>query len=76
MGTLATGPAVVKGDGVLLSDYINKNPSCLGKTILDGFQEHLPFLFKVLSVNMSLSIQAHPNKVRYLFLFICTNMVR
>ncbi|XP_067948080.1 mannose-6-phosphate isomerase-like isoform X2 [Watersipora subatra] len=62
MGTLATGPAVVKPKGILLPDYIAKNPSCLGKTILDGFNEALPFLFKVLSVNKSLSIQAHPNK--------------
>lgn len=63
MGTLATGPSVVKPSGTLLSDYISKNPSCLGETILQRFHEQLPFLFKVLSVNKSLSIQAHPNKV-------------
>lgn len=63
MGTLATGPSIVKPSGVLLSDYISKNPGCLGDTITEAFKDKLPFLFKVLSVNQSLSIQAHPNKV-------------
>jgi len=67
MGTLPTGPSVIKSSGMLLSDYISKNPACLGSTILDQFQEQLPFLFKVLSVNKSLSIQAHPNKVYIVF---------
>ena len=63
MGTLHTGPSIVKPSGQLLADYIKKDPSCLGETILSQFGEQQPFLFKVLSVNQSLSIQAHPNKV-------------
>ncbi|KFP90415.1 Mannose-6-phosphate isomerase, partial [Apaloderma vittatum] len=35
---------------------------CLGAKVKDVFQGRLPFLFKVLSVNTALSIQAHPNK--------------
>ena len=37
-----------------------------GDKVLKRFpvKGQLPFLFKVLSVNKSLSIQAHPNKVR------------
>ncbi|ETO01547.1 hypothetical protein RFI_35896 [Reticulomyxa filosa] len=50
MGTHVSGPSRVQlldGTIQLLSEYIHND---------------LPFLFKVLSVNESLSIQAHPNK--------------
>ena len=54
----------VLGDGSALSTYIDEHPDCLGKIITDKFGQQLPFLFKVLSVNQALSIQAHPNKVQ------------
>lgn len=48
MGTHVSGPSVIRRDGSLLKDA------------LDG--RDLPYLFKVLSVNKALSIQAHPDK--------------
>ena len=61
MGTHPNGPSVVKGHGSL-AEYINKNPSVLGENSRKLFGDTLPFLFKVLSVNKALSIQAHPDK--------------
>lgn len=50
MGTHSNGPSMISGETKMtkLKEYI-KN-------------EELPFLFKILSVNQALSIQAHPNK--------------
>ncbi|MEQ2204421.1 hypothetical protein XENOCAPTIV_013032, partial [Xenoophorus captivus] len=45
-----------------LGQWIGHYPACLGSKVKDAFQGQLPFLFKVLSVNTALSIQAHPNK--------------
>ncbi|RMZ95024.1 mannose-6-phosphate isomerase [Brachionus plicatilis] len=54
-----------------LVDYIKSNPEkTLGHQIVNHFYSNndilrsgdLPFLFKVLSINQALSIQAHPNK--------------
>ena len=61
MGTHPNGPSVIKGQGSL-ADYIGKNPSLLGENSRKVFGDTLPFLFKVLSVNKALSIQAHPDK--------------
>ena len=46
-----------------LGQWIAQFPGCLGSKVKDTFQGQLPFLFKVLSVNTALSIQAHPNRV-------------
>ena len=62
MGIHPNGPARIISDDQLLSDFIAKNPDCLGSKIQSRFGDTLPFLFKVLSVNKALSIQAHPNK--------------
>jgi len=63
MGTHPNGPSVLKGiDSPTLADFIAKNPSMLGEESRKIFGDQLPFLFKVLSVNKALSIQAHPNK--------------
>lgn len=50
MGTHSNGPSMISGETekTKLNEYINN--------------EELPFLFKILSVNQALSIQAHPNK--------------
>lgn len=45
-----------------LGDWITQKPSVLGTDVYQKFGANLPFLFKVLSVNKSLSIQAHPTK--------------
>ncbi|XP_068226659.1 mannose-6-phosphate isomerase [Palaemon carinicauda] len=62
MGTHPSGPSVVKGSGVNLDKYISEHLEVLGSPVAEKFQNQLPFLFKVLSVNQALSIQAHPNK--------------
>eukprot|EP01130_Rhizamoeba_saxonica_P014852 TRINITY_DN6533_c0_g1_i1.p1 TRINITY_DN6533_c0_g1~~TRINITY_DN6533_c0_g1_i1.p1 ORF type:complete len:386 (+),score=71.57 TRINITY_DN6533_c0_g1_i1:66-1223(+) len=66
IGTHNRGPSSIWNEGKLqlLSDHIATNPEeILGERVLNdwGYQD-LPFLFKILSVNKSLSIQAHPDK--------------
>lgn len=65
MGTHAKGPCRKIDTNELLSDLIKKDPSnMLGEKIIAKFQskDELPFLFKVLSIEKVLSIQAHPDK--------------
>lgn len=62
MGTHPNGPSYVKRLNISLEEYIKENSQVLGENVLRMFGQHLPFLFKVLSVNKALSIQAHPNK--------------
>ena len=56
--------ATADGSAVLLSDWLVGAPDNLGilAHVASG-DGQLPFLFKVLSVNKALSIQAHPDKV-------------
>ena len=66
MGTHPRGDAIIRDNRIpqkTLGQWIADNPACLGAKVKDTFQGRLPFLFKVLSVNTALSIQAHPNKV-------------
>lgn len=66
MGTHPRGDALIRDNRIpqkTLGQWIADNPVCLGAKVKDAFQGHLPFLFKVLSVNTALSVQAHPNKV-------------
>ncbi|XP_067128740.1 mannose-6-phosphate isomerase [Centruroides vittatus] len=66
MGAHPSGPNfIIEGEentNITLAELIEKNPRCLGEKISKYFGNQLPFLFKVLSVNKALSIQAHPNK--------------
>ncbi|XP_010190794.1 PREDICTED: mannose-6-phosphate isomerase [Mesitornis unicolor] len=65
MGTHPRGDAIIRDNRIsqkTLGQWIADNPACLGVKVKDAFQGRLPFLFKVLSVNTALSIQAHPNK--------------
>nr|QIA50420.1 mannose-6-phosphate isomerase [Semibalanus balanoides] len=62
MGTHGSGPSVLASSGQPLADYIRENPQVLGERVLAKFGVQLPYLFKVLSVNTALSIQAHPSK--------------
>lgn len=62
MGTHPSGPNFIIGEEKTLSEWIEENPKCLGEKVVKKFGNQLPFLFKVLSVNKALSIQAHPNK--------------
>lgn len=71
MGTHPKAPSTLVITGESLPEWLKRNPLAMGKKLLEAFptaEGQLPFLFKVLSVNKSLSIQAHPNKVFVLFL--------
>eukprot|EP00746_Dinoflagellata_sp_MGD_P087593 gnl/MRDRNA2_/MRDRNA2_34728_c0_seq1.p1 gnl/MRDRNA2_/MRDRNA2_34728_c0~~gnl/MRDRNA2_/MRDRNA2_34728_c0_seq1.p1 ORF type:complete len:765 (+),score=156.11 gnl/MRDRNA2_/MRDRNA2_34728_c0_seq1:94-2388(+) len=62
MGTHPNGPSsvLVEGASVALKELISQDPAhWLGD---DAPRGDLPYLFKVLSCNQALSIQAHPNK--------------
>lgn len=64
MGTHPKGPSIITDSDIgkqSLDEWINKHPEVLGEDVVKEFGGHLPFLFKVLSVNKTLSIQAHPN---------------
>jgi len=64
MGTHPSGPSIL-AEGTLSGEqllaYIRDHPEVLGDAA-DKFSVDLPFLFKVLSVKTSLSIQSHPDK--------------
>ena len=62
MGTHPKGPSLIASSGESLAKWIESHPSSLGD--LQQLYNKLPFLFKVLSVNIALSIQVHPDKVR------------
>lgn len=66
MGTHPNVPSRLAESGELLQTYLEAHPELLGAHVpVIAGQENpyaLPFLFKVLSINKALSIQAHPNK--------------
>uniref|UniRef100_A0A8P0NJ79 Mannose-6-phosphate isomerase n=2 Tax=Canis lupus familiaris TaxID=9615 RepID=A0A8P0NJ79_CANLF len=65
MGSHPRGDAKILDDRIsqkTLGQWIAENQDCLGSKVKDMFHGKLPFLFKVLSVETALSIQAHPNK--------------
>ncbi|KAL1782319.1 mannose-6-phosphate isomerase [Sigmodon hispidus] len=65
MGTHPRGDARILDNRIsqkTLGQWIADNQDCLGPKVKDTFNGKLPFLFKVLSVETALSIQAHPNK--------------
>lgn len=65
-GAHPKGDALIKDNRIAqrtLGQWIADYPACLGSKVKDTFHGQLPFLFKVLSVNTALSIQAHPNRV-------------
>ncbi|KAH9512818.1 hypothetical protein Btru_038257 [Bulinus truncatus] len=67
MGTHPNGPSIVSIPGqeeIPLSKWVEQHQEQLGPEVKSYFKGNLPFLFKVLSVRTSLSIQAHPNKVQ------------
>jgi hypothetical protein len=62
MGTHPSLPSKDLKTQRTLLDLVGDNQALLGKEIADRYENKLPFLFKVLSINKALSIQAHPNK--------------
>ncbi|PTB41184.1 hypothetical protein M441DRAFT_140440 [Trichoderma asperellum CBS 433.97] len=62
MGTHPSNPSKDLNTGRTLLDLCAENQSLLSEPVSARYGAKLPFLFKVLSVNKALSIQAHPNK--------------
>jgi len=62
MGVHPNGMSNVALSKESLADYIRAHPESLGAKVAEQFKCELPFLFKILSVNKALSIQAHPAK--------------
>lgn len=70
IGTHPNGPSYMKDLNISLEEFIKQNSEVLGSDVLKMFGQHLPFLFKVLSVNKALSIQVHPHKVINMRLYL------
>jgi mannose-6-phosphate isomerase len=62
MGTHPSNPSKDVATGRTLLDLVQDNQALLSPAIAKRYADKLPFLFKVLSINKALSIQAHPNK--------------
>ena len=62
MGTHPSLPSKDLDTQRTLLDLVQENQSLLSAEIAERYENRLPFLFKVLSINKALSIQAHPNK--------------
>ncbi|KAK4139022.1 mannose-6-phosphate isomerase [Trichocladium antarcticum] len=62
MGTHPSNPSTDVTTGRTLLDLVQDNNSFLAPSVVARYGNQLPFLFKILSINKALSIQAHPNK--------------
>jgi mannose-6-phosphate isomerase len=62
MGTHPSNPSKDLETGRSLLDLVSDNKALMSIDINKKYNDKLPFLFKVLSINKALSIQAHPNK--------------
>ncbi|KAM0326123.1 hypothetical protein ACHAQA_006716 [Verticillium albo-atrum] len=62
MGTHPSNPSKDVKSGRSLVDLCADNAQLLSTSVSSKYGNKLPFLFKVLSINKALSIQAHPNK--------------
>ncbi|KAI8630042.1 mannose-6-phosphate isomerase [Xylariaceae sp. FL1651] len=62
MGTHPSNPSKDLESGRTLLDLVESNAMLLSPSVKARYGAKLPFLFKVLSINKALSIQAHPNK--------------
>lgn len=62
MGTHPSNPSKDVTTGRTLLDLVTENTALLSHDIAAHYGSKLPFLFKVLSIQKALSIQAHPDK--------------
>lgn len=65
VGTHPNGPAKTEDDATELMEYLKANPELVSSDKdqqEDCAKNGLPYLFKILSVDKALSIQAHPDK--------------
>lgn len=63
MGTHSKLPSNDLESGRSLLELVQEDSGLMSAEISERYEKRLPFLFKVLSINKALSIQAHPNKV-------------
>ncbi|EMR11591.1 mannose-6-phosphate isomerase, class I [Pneumocystis murina B123] len=63
MGVHPSAPSIVQYSRQFLQNHLEMNQVLLTKSIIDAYGPTLPFLFKILSINKALSIQAHPDKM-------------
>ena len=72
MGTHPSAPSILKDSSTSLSDVLASDPSLVGDKVRRRFGKgNLPFLFKILSIQKALSIQAHPDKELAKQLHVC-----
>ena len=66
LGTHNSAPSSIEVDGknVLLTEFLQKNPTALGSQSRASFGDELPYLLKILDVAQPLSIQLHPTKTQ------------
>ncbi|KAI1466251.1 mannose-6-phosphate isomerase [Daldinia caldariorum] len=62
MGTHPSNPSKDLESGRTLLELVEENQMLLSPSVKAKYGPKLPFLFKVLSINKALSIQAHPDK--------------
>ena len=62
MGTHPSLPSKDVETQRTLLDMVQDNQALISKEVSERYGGKLPFLFKVLSIQKALSIQAHPNK--------------
>ena len=62
MGTHPSNPSKDITTGRTLLDLVGDNTALLSHGVAEKYGHKLPFLFKVLSIEKALSIQAHPDK--------------
>ncbi|WP_118856466.1 mannose-6-phosphate isomerase, class I [Haemophilus haemolyticus] len=66
LGAHHSAPSSIEVDGknVLLTEFLQKNPTALGAQSRASFGDELPYLLKILDVSQPLSIQLHPTKTQ------------
>ena len=66
LGAHHSAPSAIEVDGknVLLTEFLQKNPTALGAQSRASFGDELPYLLKILDVAQPLSIQLHPTKTQ------------
>lgn len=62
MGTHPNVPSYDANTGATLKDRLESNAQLLSPDVAKVYENDLPFLFKILSIQKALSIQAHPDK--------------
>lgn len=62
MGTHPSNPSKDVATGQTLLEMVSENQALMTPEIGERYDKKLPFLFKVLSIQKALSIQAHPDK--------------